>query len=70
MNFEIEPGIIMSKLDLKDGDTIIITVDEDIYDFDTAYEVHNMVTREFPNNKVLTIPKGIEINAAGEPSPN
>ena len=70
MNFEIEPGIIMSKLDLKDGDTIVITVDTDIWDFESIYEVHNTVSREFPNNKVLTIFKGIEINAADGPSPN
>jgi len=34
--FEIEPGIVISKLDLKDGDNIIITIDMDIWDIDVA----------------------------------
>lgn len=70
MRYEIEPGIIASKLDLKDGDTIIITVDDDIYDFDTAYEEWKIVSKEFPNNKILVVRNGIEINAADGPSPN
>lgn len=70
MNFEIEPGIITSKLDLKDGDTIIITIDDDIYDFESTYEEWKIVSKEFPNNKILVVRKGIEINAADGPSPN
>ena len=30
--FEIEPGIILSKLDIKDGDTIVVTIDTDKWD--------------------------------------
>lgn len=70
MNFEIEPGIIMSKLDLKDGDTIVITVDTDIWDFESTYEECKTVSKEFPNNKVLVVCKGIEIDAVDGPSPN
>lgn len=70
MNFEIEPGIITSKLDLKDGDTIIITIDDNIYDFESTYEEWKIVSKKFPNNKVLVVCKGIEINAADGPSPN
>jgi hypothetical protein len=60
-NFEIEPGIIISKLDIKDGDTLIITVDADIWDIDTASEICKMVSRVFPNNNIVTTFKGIEI---------
>lgn len=70
MKYEIAPGLIASKLDLKDGDTIIITIDEDIYDFESVYEVYKIVNREFPNNKVLVVRKGIEINTADGSSLN
>lgn len=69
-DFKIEPGIIISKLDLEDDDTIIITVDPDIWGPETACEVGKTVNKEFPNNKVLVVCKGIEINAADGPSPN
>ena len=32
--FEITPGIIISKLDLKENDTILITIDLDKYDLE------------------------------------
>lgn len=59
--FEIEPGIIISKLDLKDGDNIIITVDMDNWDIDVASEMCKIVSKIFPNNNVITTFKGIEI---------
>lgn len=59
--FEIEPGIIASKLDIKDGDTIIITVDMDIWDVNAASEVCKMANYMFPNNNVVTTFKGIDI---------
>lgn len=59
--FEIEPGIIISKLDLKDGDTILITVDMDIWDVNAASEICKIVSEIFPNNNVVTTFKGIEI---------
>ena len=59
--FEIEPGIIISKLNLKDGDNIIITVDMDRWDIDVASEMCKIVSKIFPNNNVITTFKGIEI---------
>ena len=67
--FEIEPGIIISKLDLKDGDNIIITVDMDIWDVDVASEMCKIISEIFPNNNVLATFKGIEISAGAIPSP-
>lgn len=68
--FEIEPGIIMSKLDLKDGDTIVITVDPDIWNINTVYEeMSKIMKKHFPNNNIIVTFKGIEIDAADGPSP-
>ena len=64
--FEIEPGVIISKLDLKDGDTIIITVDMDIWDVDTASEICKIVSKIFPNNNIVTTFKGISIEKNAE----
>lgn len=61
--FKIEPGIIVSKLDLKEGDTILITIDMDIWDLDAASEMCRIVSEIFPNNNVITTFKGIEISA-------
>jgi hypothetical protein len=59
--FEIEPGIVISKLDLKDGDNIIITIDMDIWDIDVAAQIHEMASKLFPNNNIVTTFKGIEL---------
>jgi hypothetical protein len=66
---EIEPGIIISKLDIKDGDNIIITIDRDIWDIDVASEICKMVSKIFPNNNIVTTFKGIEISAGAGSSP-
>ena len=60
--FEIEPGIIISKLDVKDGDNIIVTIDMDIWDLDAASEMCKIMSKMFPNNNVVTTFKGIEIS--------
>jgi hypothetical protein len=67
--FEIEPGIIISKLDIKDGDTLIITVDIDIWDPNAASEICKIVSKIFPNNNIVTTFKGIEISAGAGSSP-
>ena len=60
-NFEIEPGIIISKLDIKDGDTLIVIIDPDIWDINEAHEIYKTVVKTFPNNNIITTFKGIEI---------
>lgn len=67
-NFEIEPGIIISKLDIKDGDTITVTIDMDIWDLNHATEMLYAYKEIFPNNKVVGELKGMEIAAAGTTS--
>lgn len=59
--FEIEPGIIISKLNVKDGDTLIITVDTDIWDMDVASKICKIVSEIFPNNNIITTLKGFDI---------
>ena len=58
---DIEPGVIIKKLDIKDGDTILITIDIDKWDVDEAYEIYKMVVKVFPNNNIITTFKGIDI---------
>ncbi len=58
---EINPGIIISKLDLKENDTILVTIDMDIWDVDVASEMCKIVSEIFPNNKIATTFKGIDI---------
>ena len=64
--FEIEPGIIISKLDLKEDDTILVTIDLDKYDLDEAYNIFKLMVNSFPNNNEVTTFNGVEIS--GRPS--
>jgi hypothetical protein len=59
--FEISPGIIISKLDLKKDDTILVTIDLDRYDLDAAYDISKLMVNSFPDNKVITTLNGVEI---------
>ena len=64
--FEIQPGVIASKLDLKENDVILITVDLDRYDLDAAFSMFEEVQETFPNNKVVCTFKGISIEKLRE----
>jgi len=59
--FDIEPGVILKKLDIKKDDTVLVTIDIDRYDLDEAYHISKLMSNSFPNNKVITTLKGIEI---------
>ena len=63
MNIEINPGIIISKLDIKDGDIITVTIDTDKWDLNHATEMLYAYKEIFPNNKVVGELKGMEISA-------
>ena len=60
--FEIEPGIVISKLDIKDGDIITVTIDTDKWDLIQATEMLYTFRNIFPNNKIVGELKGMEIN--------
>ena len=64
--FEIQPGIIASKLDLKENDVILMTVDLDKFDIDEAYHMFQMIQKVFPNNTVVCTFKGISIEKMRE----
>ena len=59
--FEIQPGIIISKLNIKNGDTLIITIDMDIWDIETAQQMMDYFQKIFPNNNILCTLKGFDI---------
>ena len=61
MNIEINPGIIISKLDLKEDDTILVTIDLDKYDLNEAYDIFKIIVNSFPDNRVVTTFNGVEI---------
>ena len=68
--YEIEPGVIISKLDVKDGDTITVTIDTDKWDIIRATEMLYAYREIFPHNKIVGVLKGMEINADSESSSN
>ena len=59
--FEINPGIIISKLDLKENDTILVTIDLDRYDLDEAHDIFKLMVNSFPHNNIVTTFKGVDI---------
>ena len=60
--FEVNDGVIISKLDIKDDDTIIVTIDTDKWDLMRATEMLYAYKDIFPNNKVVGALKGMEIS--------
>ena len=61
---EINPGIIISKLSIKDDDVITITIDTDKWDLMRATEMLHAYKEIFPNNKVVGELKGMEISVS------
>ena len=67
--FEIEPDVIISKLDIKDGDVITVTIDTDKCYFTRTTEMLYAYKEIFPNNKIVGVLKGMEISAGGPSGP-
>ena len=63
---EIDTGVIVSKLDIKDNDTIIVTIDLDIFDLNDGVVYLNMLKDIFPNNVILISFKGMEFEIRKE----
>ena len=63
---EIDTGVIVSKLDIKDNDTIIATIDLDIFDLNDGVVYLNMLKDIFPNNVILISFKGMEFEIRKE----
>ena len=60
------PGIALSILDLKDGDTIVVTMDPDIWDVNAAINIRDVLVKNFPNQSVAVACKGLELSKGGE----
>lgn len=60
------PGIALSILDLKDGDTIVVTMDPDIWDANAAINIRDVLVKNFPNQSVAVACKGLELSKKGE----
>ena len=60
--FDIEPGVILKKLDIKEDDTILVTIDLDKYDLEGAYNIFKIIANSFPDNRVVTTFNGVEIS--------
>lgn len=63
---EIDTGVIISKLNIKDNDTIIVTIDLDIFDLNDGVIYLNMLKDIFPNNTILISFKGMEFEVRKE----
>lgn len=49
------------KLELQKNDTLIVEIDQDIFDMDEAKKLFDIISDAYPNNKVLCTFKGLEI---------
>ena len=58
---EITPGVIASKLELKENDTVLVTIDPDIYDVNFACDYIKEFEKVFPTNNIICTFKGIDI---------
>lgn len=56
------PGITLSMLDLKDGDTIVVTMNMDIWDVNAAIAMRDILVKNFPNQFVAVTCKGLELS--------
>lgn len=63
---EIEYAIIpklteWNEITLNPGDTLVMLWDFEEFDVDDLDQFHKIVSKVFPNNQILFIPKGTEI---------
>lgn len=66
IGFDEVPGIALSILDLKDGDTIVVTMDTNIWDINAAINIRDVLVKNFPNQSVAVACKGLELSKKGE----
>lgn len=56
------------KVTLKSGDTLVMSWDFEKFDRDVLNELHKIISKIFPNNRILFIPKGTEIGVIKDES--
>ncbi len=47
------------------GDTLIVNIDTDIWDVESAQEISNIIFKAFPHNKIVVTLKGVELKVDG-----
>lgn len=61
INDEMSKFLNAENLSIKDGDTVVVTVDTDIFSMTEYLDSIKSISSKYPKNKFLLIPKGIEI---------
>ncbi len=54
---------------IKDGDTLVITIDSDRVDLDISVELYDGICEMYPNNKVICLAKGMTLVKENEEEP-
>lgn len=57
-------GINFKSFSVKPNDTIVATIDMDIWDLDAAQSLYNILVKVFPTNTVVITFKGVDIEIA------
>ena len=61
INDEVSKFLNAENLPIKDGDTIVITVDTNIFSMTECLDKFQSISSIYPKNKFILIPKEIEI---------
>lgn len=54
------------KIQLEENDVILIEIDTDKIDLETAHQQFIQIQNIFPNNKVIAYPKGTKLHFCNE----
>ena len=55
-----------NSISLSPGDTLLVHVDQDIWDLSDAQSFYDLFSKSFPNNNIVVTFKGIEIGVVKE----
>jgi len=61
MEIKIDEGIIIEKLNIKNDDTLIFTIDTDIWCIEDIPNIMKIFEKHFPNNNIICKLKGIDL---------
>ena len=50
------------KMELADNEALLIKIDIGKYDIEEARSIYNSIVKEFPHNKCIGIPSGVELS--------
>lgn len=59
-----EPAAIFEpiKMELEDNEVILIKIDINKYDIEEANSIYKNIANQFPHNKCIGIPSGVELS--------